>query len=110
MSGTGLVRRWLAGNGWRPVAEALVAEDGQLYEIIAAAPGAAGEYEPILYDIGPLLWTRRHPLLRTHIEALLAQARRVADEMAASPQAVSTPKYREYLTKIARLEDKLACL
>ena len=110
MSGTGLVRRWLAGNGWRLVAEALVAEDGQMYEIIAAAPGAAEEYEAILYDIGPLLWTRRHPLLRAHVEALLAQARRVADEMTASPQAVSSPKYREYLAKIAQLEDKLACL
>ncbi len=110
MSGTGLVRRWLAGNGWRLVAEALVAEDGRLYEIIAAAPGDAGEYEAILYDVGPLLWTRRHPLLRSHVEALLAQARRVADEMASSPQAVSSPKYQEYLAKIAQLEDKLACL
>jgi len=111
MSAAGLVRRWLADNGWRLVAETLVAEDGQMYEIIAAAPGAAAEqYEPILYEIGPLLWTMRHPLLRPHIEALLAQARRVAAEMAASPQAVSSPKYAEYLAKIDCLEEKLACL
>ncbi len=110
MQGAGLVRRWLATAGWRLAAEALVEEDGRLYEVIAAAPGTAKEYEPILYDIGPLLWARRHPLLKGHVAALLAQARRVAAEMAASPQAVRSPKYREYATKIAQLEDKLACL
>lgn len=110
MQGAGLVRRWLAAASWRLVAEALVEEDGRLYEVMAAAPGAAGEYDPILYDIGPLLWARRHPLLRDHVAALLAQARRVAAEMAASPQAVLSPKYREYETKIAQLEEKLACL
>ncbi len=110
MLGGGVVRRWLAASGWHIVAEALVEEDGRLYEVIAAAPGAAEEYEEILYDIGPLLWGRRHPLLGTHVAALLAQARRVAAEMAASPQAVSSLKYREYLAKIAQLEDKYACL
>ncbi len=110
MLGGGVVRRWLAAAGWHIAAEALVEEDGRLYEIIAAAPGAAEEYEHILYDIGPLLWSRRHPLLKTHVAALLAQARRVAAEMAASPQAVASPKYAEYQAKIAQLEDKYACL
>ncbi|MDR7867234.1 MAG: class I SAM-dependent methyltransferase [Sporomusaceae bacterium] len=110
MLGGGVVRRWLASAGWHIVAEALVEEDGRLYEVIAAAPGAAEEYEEILLDIGPLLWARRHPLLGTHVAALLAQARRVAAEMAVSPQAVSSPKYREYLAKITQLEDRYACL
>jgi tRNA (adenine22-N1)-methyltransferase len=110
MLGGGVVRRWLASSGWHIAAEALVEEDGRLYEIIAAAPGAAEEYEDILHEIGPLLWSRRHPLLRAHVAALLAQARRVATEMAASPQAVASPKYAEYQAKIAQLEDKFACL
>lgn len=104
------LRRWLAENGWRLVAETLVEEDGRLYEIIAAEQGPAEEYEPILCEIGPLLWARRHPLLKDHLEALLQQARRVVAEMAASPQAAASPKYREYLAKVGQLEDKYACL
>jgi tRNA (adenine22-N1)-methyltransferase len=110
MQAAAVLRRWLATSGWRLVAEALVEEDGRLYEIVAAEPGAAEDCEPILYEIGPLLWARRHPLLRQHITALLEQARRVAAEMAASPQAAASAKYREYLEKIRRLEDKLSCL
>lgn len=104
------LRRWLAENGWRLVAEALVEEDGRLYEVIAAEPGQAEEYEAILDEIGPLLWACRHPLLKKHLEALLEQAKRVAAEMAASKQAAASEKYREYLTKISQLEDKYACL
>lgn len=110
MQAAGVVRRWLAGNGWRLVAETLVEEDGRLYEIIAAEQGGAEEYEPILYDVGPLLWARRHPLLAEHLAALLAQARRVAAEMAASPQAAASAKYREYQDRAARLEEMIACL
>ncbi len=104
------LRRWLAENGWRLVAEALVEEDGRLYEVMAAEPGLVEAYEPILDDIGPLLWARRHPLLKDHLAALLAQANKVAAEMAASPQAASSAKYREYLAKISQLEAKHACL
>lgn len=110
MQAAGVVRRWLAANGWRIVAEALVEEDGRLYEVIAAEQGAADEYDPILNDIGPLLWERRHPLLKVHLEALLAQARRVAAEMAASSRARASAKYGEYVDKIAALEDMYACL
>jgi tRNA (adenine22-N1)-methyltransferase len=104
------LRRWLAENSWRLVAETLVEEDGRLYEVIAAEPGPVEEYEPILHEIGPLLWARRHPLLKNHLAALLEQARRVAAEMATSPQAAASEKYHEYLAKISQLEDKYACL
>jgi len=110
MQAAGAVRRWLAANGWAIVAETLVEEDGRLYEIIAAEPGPAAEYDPDLYEIGPLLWARRHPLLPRHLAALLAQARRVAAEMAASPRAAASAKYHDCLAKIARLEEKAACL
>lgn len=104
------LRRWLAENGWRLLAEALVEEDGRLYEVMAAELGPVEAYEPILDEIGPLLWARRHPLLQDHLAALLAQAKKVAAEMAASPQAASSAKYREYLAKISQLEAKYACL
>ena len=110
MQAAGVVRRWLAAGGWRLVAETLVEEDGRLYEIIAAEQGGAEEYDPILYEVGPLLWARRHPLLEEHLAALLAQARRVTAEMAASPKAAASAKYSEYQDRVARLEEMIACL
>lgn len=104
------VRRWLAGNGWRLVDEALVEDEGRIYEIILAEPGEATAIEPVLYDIGPVLWAKQPPLLKAHVAAIISQLKRVAAEMAGSPQAVSSPKYREYCEKIALLEEKYACL
>lgn len=110
MLAAGSVRRWLVVNGWHLVDEALAEEDGRIYEIIAAEQGASGEPEPILLEIGPLLWSRQHPLLKDHLAGLIAQAKRVVGEMAGSVQAVNSAKYREYQEKIALLEARYQCL
>ncbi|MDR3565172.1 MAG: class I SAM-dependent methyltransferase [Negativicutes bacterium] len=110
MLAAGAVRRWLVANGWHLVDENLVEEDGRIYEIIAAEQGLSGEVEPVLYDIGPLLWACRHPLLKDHLAGMIGQLKRVVAEMADSACALNSPRYREYCEQILLLEEKWACL
>jgi len=104
------VRRWFQDNGWQIVSEQLVREDGKLYQIIAAEPGEKQSFEPILYEIGPVLWQTRHPLLLVHIEELIAHLRNVLASMASSAEAVHSEKYKEFSVKLKELEAKHACL
>jgi tRNA (adenine22-N1)-methyltransferase len=104
------VRRWLLQNNWRIVDEIVVEDETKLYEIIAAEPGVSQDIEPILYEIGPVLWAKKPPLLQKHIQQLIAQTERVLHEMAASSQAPYTIKYCEYAEKLRQLEAKRTCL
>lgn len=104
------VRRWLTDNGWRISDENLVVDEGRIYEIIVAVKGQAKEEDPILAEIGPVLWAKRHPLLKEHLQRLINQTRRILAEMAVSPDASRSEAYRDYQTKLAQLEAKLQCL
>jgi len=59
MIGASLVRQWLVQNGWYITDETLVEEEGKLYEIIAAEQGDSPILEPVLYEIGPVLWAQK---------------------------------------------------
>ncbi|HWR43888.1 class I SAM-dependent methyltransferase [Sporomusa sp.] len=104
------VRSWLHTHGWRIVDEQLVQEEGKLYQIIAAEPGVSSVVEPVLYEIGPLLWQSKHPLLKLHVNELISHLRGVILAMEGSADAVKSVKYREYTTKLKELEEKLLCL
>jgi tRNA (adenine22-N1)-methyltransferase len=104
------VRFWFQNNGWQIVREELVREDGKLYQIIAAEPGEPQSFEPILYEIGPLLWQTRHPLLLVHIEELIAHLRNVLASMASSAEAIHSEKYKDFSVKLKDLEAKRVCL
>jgi tRNA (adenine22-N1)-methyltransferase len=104
------VRRWFKNNGWQIVNEQLVKEDDKLYQIIAAEPGEGQSFEPILDEIGPLLWKNRHPLLLLHIEELIDHLRKVLTSMAESSEAAHSVRYREFVDKLKELEVKRACL
>lgn len=110
MIAAALVREWLYINKWHIVDEQLVEEDGRLYQIIAAEQGISRQVEPVLYEIGPLLWHTRHPLLKQHIGELISHLRDVLAAMAGSTEAVNSAKYREFNGKLRELEDKLVCL
>ena len=110
MAAASALRRWLAASGWCIAAETLVEEDGILYEVIVAEQGEIFSYRSILDDIGPQLWTQRHPLLKTHIERLIAHYSGILASMAKSAAASSTVKYQEYARKLAELEEMRSCL
>lgn len=105
-------RRYFIQNGWKIVEEDLVlSEDKEkIYQVIAAEKGVAAEPEPILYEIGPLVWEKRHPLLKIFLAEQLNRLKNAAASMEKSPAALNTPKYHAYLKKIKEMEERLLCL
>lgn len=110
MVATAMVRRWLLSSGWDIIDEALVQDEGRLYEIVVAEQGISAVWEPIMYDIGMILWKNRPQLLKLHMDHLVAQTERVLREMAASSSARQSTKYHEYMERLQQLEAKRQCL
>ncbi|MEN6413344.1 MAG: class I SAM-dependent methyltransferase [Veillonellales bacterium] len=110
MIGAAAVRRWLLANGWCICEESLVVEESRLYEMIAAEPGTSPVIEPILYEVGPILWQKRPPLLAAHIEQLISRTNRILQAMSAGGNAKNSPRYYELVAKVQQLEAKQACL
>ena len=110
MVATASVRHWLEDNGWYLVNERLVEDEGRLYEIVVAEQGDALACEPVLYDIGRILWNDKPDLLILHIDQLITQTKRVLGEMAISKNARNSLKYVEYKERLEQLEAKRLCL
>ena len=111
MIGSGALRRWLGDHNFIVIKEELLEEEGRLYEFLVAEPGrAAKPEEDILFDIGPLLWQKRHPLLARLLDERLEHARSVATEMTKSKAAVNTQRYQDLCERIAAMEAKRKCL
>lgn len=110
MVASAAVRHWFINNGWQIIDETLVMDEGRLYEIIVAEPSDAPLplIEPILYEIGPILWNSRHALLAMHIEQLIGQTQRILQEMDLGKS--KSPKYYSYVEKLKQLEARKACL
>ena len=104
------LRSWLIENRWSIVDETLVQEDGRLYEIIVAEQGFSPELEPIMYDIGMILWEKKPKLLSLHIDQLIFQTQRVLREMTNSKSAQQSLKFDEYTKRLEQLEAKKQCL
>ena len=111
MIGSGALRRWLGDYNIIVMKDELREEEGRLYEFLVAEPGrAAKPEEDILFDIGPLLWQKRHPLLARLLDERLEHARSVAAEMKKSKAAVNTQRYQDLCERIAAMEAKRKCL
>jgi tRNA (adenine22-N1)-methyltransferase len=126
MSGAALLRQWLVAEGWDFDAETLVKEEGRIYEIIrvrnrgldrAEQPGQAAlphsdewQREPLLYEIGPLLWRDKHPLLRCQLLLKIKSIEQILQELerSASPQAINKTQY--YCEQRVKLKELLSCL
>ncbi len=102
------VRRFLAENGFKIVAEDLAEDDGFYYEIMAAEP--AGQEKIALSDdeadFGPLLLTEGHPLFKDFLilkETDLTQLLAAMNENN-SPDSLSSRQRRNQLEEeISRL-------
>lgn len=102
------LRRWLYRKRWYIEDESLSLDDSRIYEIIKAKRGRRKMPEPLLLEIGPVLWQKKPPLLRHHIEALLFQERRVAAGMEKSEAAKKSKKYQAVIRHIKELGEHLS--
>ena len=107
MNGASELRTWLYRQGWHIADEALAVADGRIYEIIKAERGRAKRPAPLDLLIGPVLWQKKPPLLKHHIESLLFQQRRVLNGMEKSPRACKTKKYAVIKEQVKELEERL---
>ena len=110
MTGAAGLREWLTENAWQIKAEELVLEDGRLYEIIVAEPGRSQPIDPLLFEIGPLLWQQRHPLLIEQLLRLKRQYEEQVAEMANSHSGAVKLRRQSCLEKINALEEKMTWL
>ncbi len=106
--GAAELRQWLYKNHWYIADEALVLDDGRIYEIIMAKRGRHKMPSALLLEIGPVIWQKKPPLLRHHIEALLFQERRAAAGMEKSAKARKSKKYQVAIRHIKELEEHLS--
>lgn len=102
------LRRWIYRKHWHIEDESLALDDGRIYEIIMAKRGRRKMPEQLMLEIGPVLWQKKLPLLRHHIEALLFQERRVAAGMEKSDAAKKSKKYQAVIRHIKELGEHLS--
>lgn len=102
------LRRWIYRKQWHIEDESLALDDGRIYEIIMAKRGRRKMPEQLMLEIGPVLWQKKPPLLRHHIEALLFQERRVAAGMEKSDAAKKLKKYQAVIRHIKELGEHLS--
>ncbi|MFA6074972.1 MAG: class I SAM-dependent methyltransferase [Negativicutes bacterium] len=83
-----LIREWLIVNNWEIVDERLIEENDIIYEIIRAANGQKKKdlldsfvTLTLPYEVGPILFRRRDPLLVKIIEANVSCIERIIIEM-----------------------------
>lgn len=105
------LRLWLSRHYFRIVTEALVAEEGRLYEVIVAQHGVEPASSEVLLSIGPRLVAERHPLLAGYLDRLLKREKAILAEM--EQAAVLSPenweKIRYLKTRVAKLEGIRRC-
>lgn len=64
------LRRWLQQNEYKIVDEEIVRDGRHLYDIIIVRTGHELPYKEILYEVGPINYLRKHPLLKEKAEKL----------------------------------------
>ena len=110
MNGAAGLRQWLLQHGWKLVAEDLAIDAGRLYEVIAAEPGEMPPMEPVLLEIGPLLWRQKHPLLKEKLQRMIENLRMRSIDMERSADPAVRKKLQLWKEKICELEGKMQCL
>ncbi|NLL57548.1 MAG: SAM-dependent methyltransferase [Firmicutes bacterium] len=107
MGDAALVRRWLAGHGFRFVREKLVQEKDHYYEVIAAEKGHQAVDEPIFLEIGPMLLKDRDPLLVPWLRHKLEHYEKAMKGLLRSRNGKEDPRWRYFNFQYDRLKGVL---
>lgn len=127
MSGAAPLRQWLVTQGWLFDAETLVKEEGRVYEIIRVINSALnqseqssraavrlnddqGPDESLLYEIGPLLWRNKHPLLKCQLTLKIHSLEQILGELERSTSPESISKAQQYCEQLVKLKEIFSCL
>ena len=108
MNDSGLLRLFLAKNGYALANELLVMEGKRLYEIILAKPGTENEKDFFRLSIGPRLLEQRPPLLIDLINNKVRKLRVVRDNLVRAKQKDVSAKIKEVEQLITLLEEVLS--
>lgn len=110
MADAGDLRLWLCANGWKIADEALVEENGRIYVVIVAEHGLEATADPLLLELGPRLLEKKDPLLKLHLEKVVADIRRVLAGLVKSGSPVAREKALYLKEKEAKIERLVDCL
>lgn len=110
MNRAAAVRAWLYGHGWHVVDEGLVEESGRLYELIVAERGAADMPDEVLLEVGPVLWEKKHPLLRRHLAGLAENYAKMLEGIKRSRTIEAQAARVRISVKLERLKEMIECL
>lgn len=91
------IRDWAVDNGWMIVDEAILSEDGKIYEIIVLEKGEA-TYDKLELLIGPFLLQSKSPVFFEKWERELAEWKRVLDSLNQAEQTDVIQARKEELT------------
>lgn len=122
--GEKVVRSWLLDHGWRLIEEEMIEEDNHIYEILVAERGEGREpyleilkeehtlSMELLLELGPILWKKRHPLLKKKWESELDKLYRIREQMKQGRSDLESleARMREMDQKIKELEEVVQCL
>lgn len=102
MRAQGLLRKWLADNGYTIVDESLVREKDKFYEVIVARHGRQHIPKDVYYDIGYMLIQKKDPLLKEFIEYKMAKTAAIIEQL----ESKGTPYSKKGIDGLKRkLED-----
>lgn len=101
------LRGWLAGSGWRLVAERLVEEGARLYVIMVAEPGSM-TLSPAEELVGPCLIRTGGPLLARYAGGLLLQTRRALAGARRSRRSEAMARSLQLAERVKLLEEVIA--
>ncbi len=108
-SDAGGLRQFLYENQWHVEEEILLIDDGRLYELMRAVPGDAGTLPGWLYEIGPVNWRRKDPLLVRKIHLLMDQKQRILTGWEKSRHDMSAP-IRQIQKELQEWEERVCQL
>jgi tRNA (adenine22-N1)-methyltransferase len=104
-----LVRRWLANNGWRIVAESIACEGGRYYQLLAAEPGAMRLSETQA-EFGPCLIGEPSPLFVSYLTREKIQISALIGCLQTQTGASAISRARQLRRQLQKIEEVLAGL
>ena len=99
------VRRWAEQKGWEICQEDLAQEGTKLYEMFVLTPNKHYVYPGPSYEVGSLLITHKHPLLKKRLEKLIKEHRAALQGMEQGARGKLHPQYAQIKNKLEKVEE-----